>query len=179
MKLLSSPRVRRRLAYLGAVPLAAGAVALGAALAPGRKGVLQHFSHAPVQRVTVPRQVPLTDVERTGIDATLDRFVPGAIQRRAPRAAAAWTVSTRALRGGTTSRQWARGDVPVYPYPARGRWFHNWALQYSFRNRVGIELGLSPRRGAKVGAAAYEVDLKHVRGAWLVDSIYLRAIYPP
>jgi len=160
-----------------AVLLAAvGVVALVIELVPSKNGVAQHFTPGRVQQVTTQRQVPLTRVDRRQIDAVLDRFVTSAILRHHP--IGAWAVSTKGLRAGTTRRQWARGDVPVFPYPARGRHFRNWFTQFSFRKHVGIELGLSPRRGAKVGAAAYELELRRVRGAWRVDSVYLRAIYP-
>lgn len=129
-----------------------------------------------MQTVAHPRQVPLSQADRRAIDALLDRFVPSAVERRHP--AAAWPLVTPAMRAGTTLREWARGEVPVVAYPARGRRFHNWVLQYSYRDVVGLELGLEPRPGAKVGAAAFQVELKRRRGVWLVDSIYLRAIYP-
>lgn len=174
---MASPRIRRRLAYLGVVLLAAGVVALVIELVPGRNGVTQHFSPGQVQRVTTERQVPLTAADRRAIDRTLDRFVPAAVGRRNP--LAAWAFSTRRLRAGSTRRGWARGDVPVFPYPARGKRFHDWILQYSQPDLVGIELGVRPRKGAKVGAAAFDLELERVHGSWLVNAIYVRAIYPP
>jgi hypothetical protein len=176
MRLLSSPRFRRRLSYVGIVVLAAGIVALVIELVPSTKRSPGRFSPGRVERVTTQRQVPLTAADRRAIDAVLDRFVPAAIGRRHP--VRAWAVSTRRFHGGGTRREWAHGDVPVYPYPARGPRFHDWILQYSLPKVVGIELGLRPRRGAKVGAAAFEVELEHVHGRWLVNSIYLRTIYP-
>ena len=158
------------------VILAAGVVALVTQLVPSRNGVTQHFTSGRVQRVAPEHTVPLAPRDRRAIDAVLDRFVGGVVTRRSP--LAGWALATRRLRDDTTRREWARGDLPVYAYPARGPGFHDWVLDYSFRNSVGLELGLQPRRGAKVGNAAFEVDLKRVRGRWLVDSIYLRAIYP-
>ena len=176
LKLLSSPRRRRRLAYLGALVVAAGVVALVIELLPSRNGVTQHFTSGRVQRVGGEHTVPVSAAERRAIDAALDRFVGAVVARRDP--LAGWPLSTSRLRASSTRAEWARGDVPVYAYPARGRQFHEWVLDYSFPNRVGLELGVQPRRGAKVGNAAFDVDLKRVGGRWLVDSIYPRAIYP-
>jgi hypothetical protein len=177
LRLLSSPRFRRRLSYVGVVLLAAGIVALVIELIPSTTGGPEHFSPGAVQKVTTPRQVPLTPADRRAIDTVLDLFVPAAIGRRHP--LRAWPVSSPRLRAGVTRREWAHGGVPVVPYPAGGRRFHDWVLQYSFPKLVGIELGLRPRRGAKVGAAAFEVELERVHRRWLVNAIYLRAIYPP
>jgi hypothetical protein len=176
MRLLSSPRFRRRLSYVGMGLAVAGIVALVIELIPSTKRGPEHFSRGRVQKVTTERQVPLTPADRRAIDAVLDRFVAGAIARRHP--LQAWAVTSQRLRGDVTRREWAHGDVPVFPYPAGGTRFHDWILQYSFPRLVGIELGVRPRRGAKVGAAAFELELEHVHGRWLVNAIYLRAIYP-
>jgi hypothetical protein len=175
-KLLSSPRRRRRLAYLGAAVVVCGVVALVIELVPEKSGEAQHFTTGRVARLAPEHQVPLAAADRRAIDAVLDRFVGGVVTRRDP--LAGWAVATRRLRDDSTRRDWARGDVPVYAYPARGSRFHDWVVDYSFRNSVGLELGLEPRRRAKVGAAAFDVDLKRVDGRLPVDSIYPRAIYP-
>ena len=158
------------------VVAAAGVVGLVIELLPSRNGVTQHFTSGRVARVRAEHQVPLTARDRRAIDAVLDRFVSGVVTRRDP--LVGWALSTPHLRGNSTRAEWARGDVPVYEYPARGEQFHDWVLDYSFRNRVGLELGVRPRPGAKVGNAAFDVDLKRVGRRWLVDSIYPRAIYP-
>ena len=158
------------------VVVAAGVVALVIKLLPSRNGVTQHFTHGRVQRVRAERSVPLSAADKRAIDAVLDRFVGGVVARRNP--LAGWPLATSHLRADSTRAEWARGDVPVYAYPARGKQFHEWVLDYSFPNRVGLELGVEPRRSAKVGNAAFDVDLKRVGGRWLVDSIYPRAIYP-
>jgi hypothetical protein len=137
---------------------------------------VQRFTSGKVSRVGPEHQVPLSPRDRRAINAVLDRFVGGVVTRRDP--LAGWALATRRLRDDSTRAEWARGDVPVYAYPARGGQFHAWILDYSFRNSVGLELGVQPRRGAKIGNAAFEVDLKRIGGRWLVDSIYPRAIYP-
>ncbi|HYZ79327.1 MAG TPA: hypothetical protein VE596_18340 [Gaiellaceae bacterium] len=176
MKLLSSPRRRRRLTYVGMVVLAGGVVALVVELVPNKHGTVQHFTSGRIARIAPEHQVPLSGRDRRAINAVLDRFVGGVVTRRDP--LAGWAVATPRLRDDSTRAEWARGDVPVYAYPARGTQFHAWVLEYSFRNSVGLELGVQPRSGAKIGNAAFEVDLKRIDGRWLVDSIYVRTIYP-
>ena len=156
--------------------LVGGVVALVVELLPNKHGTVQHFTSGRISRVAPEHQVPLTARDRRAINAVLDRFVGSVVTRRDP--LAGWPLATRRLRDDSTRAEWARGDVPVYAYPARGPEFHEWVLDYSFRNSVGLELGVQPRRGAKIGNAAFEVDLKRIDGRWLVDSIYPRAIYP-
>ena len=114
--------------------------------------------------------------DRRAINATLDAFVPTAVERR--NVMVSYDLVTPALRGGMTRAQWASGDIPVYPFPARGRSFHYWTLDYAIRNEVAVDLFLQPRARAKVGPIAFSIDLKRVRGRWLVDSIYPTAIFP-
>src|SRR5207248_11010719 len=60
--------------------------------------------------------------DRQEINAVLDQFVRHAVLRNQPEKA--WGLVTSTLRGGTSRRDWARGNLPVYPYPAGGRTFH-------------------------------------------------------
>src|SRR5436853_5286807 len=68
----------------------------------------------------------LTAADRAAIDRTLDVFVPAAIARRHPERA--FAVVTPKLRQATTRAQWARGNLPVSPYPAVGKRFHGWTI---------------------------------------------------
>src|SRR5215218_10553689 len=72
-----------------------------------------------------PRVSP---ADRAAINATLDVFVNHAVKRKD--VAKSYDVVTPALRGGMTRAQWTKGSIPVYPYPAAGRRFHKWTIQY-------------------------------------------------
>jgi hypothetical protein len=117
--------------------------------------------------------------DRREINAVVDRFIRTAVRRDHP--AAAWNLVTPRVRAGTTRRDWARGNLPVYPYPARGRTFHGWQLSSVDRNDVTIDLTLQPARRVRkrVGAIAFAVELKRVRGRWLVDSFNPEATFAP
>ena len=178
MQLLpSSPRTRRRLLRLGLVALAAGVVALLIAFVPRGHTFGNHFSSAPAQTVAKRKAVPLTRADRREIDTALDRFVPPAVGRKHPIRARPYAASD--LLRGTTRRDWVRGDIPVPPYPVRQGQTHAYVVLYSFKDVAGLELGLHPRKGAKVGNAAFFVTMKRQHGRWLVASIALRAVYPP
>jgi len=173
----SSARMRRRLLRLGIVAAAAVVIALLIAFVPRGHTFGNHFSSAPAQTVAKQKQVPLTRADRREIDTVLDRFVPPALGRHDPIRARPYAASD--LLRDTTRRDWVTGDIPVPPYPVRRGQTHAYVVLYSFRNIAGLELGLHPKKGAKVGNAAFFVTMKRQHGRWLVASIALRAIYPP
>lgn len=117
----------------------------------------------------------LSRAERRAITRVLNRFVPAAVRRENP--LAAYGLVTPVLRTAATRAEWARGDIPVYPYPAAGRRFGAWRLEYVLRDKVGIELILLPRRGEKIGPIAFAVDLKRIRRRWLVDNFMPAATF--
>jgi hypothetical protein len=121
----------------------------------------------------------LAPSDRQAINRTLDIFVNHAVKRHNP--GAAYDVITPALKGGMTRAQWSRGDIGVYPYPAAGRQFHQWTIQYRTRDELSIELILSPtaRHRAKLGQILFNVYLHPAHGAWLVDSFMPGATFAP
>jgi hypothetical protein len=79
--------------------------------------------------------------------------------------------------------EWAKGDIPVYPYPAR-RQVEISRYVGSFKNDVLLDVLLQPRKGAKnVGPIAFQVEMKAVgsgaRRRWLVDSFVPSAAFAP
>ncbi len=176
VRLLSSARRRRRLLRLGIVAAFAVVVAGVVVLLPNYSGhTAQRFTSEPVQVVKTQRQVPVRPEDRRAIDALLDRFVPAAVDRRDP--ASAYSLATAALRAGTSRAAWANGDVPVFPLAVADSRFHDWSVEYSFRNEVNLELLVHGRKGSDLGGIAYSVDVKLVNGRWLVDSFVPRQEY--
>ena len=94
-------------------------------------GLRGERSRRPRRRAAKER---LSPADRAAINATLDVFVNHAVKRKD--VAKSYDVVTPELRGGMTRAQWSRGEIPVYPYPAAGRRFHEWTIQYR-----------TPRRG--------------------------------
>ena len=117
--------------------------------------------------------------DRAAINRVLDQFVVLALKRKDP--AAAWSLASRNLRAGSTRKDWARGEVPALPYPARGTKFHQWTLSYAEPKLVGIDLLVRPvaRLRKKVPAIMFEIDLRREGGRWRMDSIMPTATYAP
>jgi hypothetical protein len=168
---LGSPRLRRRLAW-GAT-LAALAVAAAGAVALLPRGERQPVSltatpdWAPVRQ---EQPVRLARADRRAINATLGRFVRDAVGRRD--LAAAWKLAGPAMRSQQNRAEWLSGNIPVFPYPVGALGLDAWKPLYSFRDRVGLDVLVQPRKGARVGAIALSVELRRGSRGWLVDQIY-------
>ena len=87
--------------------------------------------------LAVPAQARLAPADRAAINRTLDAFVATAVRRHD--VAASFDLVTPQERGGMTRAAWAKGDIPVYPYPARGASWHGWTLDYALPKEVAFE----------------------------------------
>jgi hypothetical protein len=116
----------------------------------------------------------LTRADRAAINQTLDTFVATAVKRND--VGASYDLVTPELRNGLSRAQWAKGDIPVYPYDARGTKFHGWTVSYVYGNEVGIVLMLRPRN-VRQDTFAFDVTVKRARGRWLVDSFIPAATF--
>ena len=125
------------------------------------------------------KEPKLSPADRAAINATLDVLVNHAVKRKD--IAKSYDVVTPAMRGGMTRAQWAKGSIPVYPYPAAGRRFHKWTIQYRTKDEVAIELILAPtaRYKRKLGQFLFHVYLQPSKGRWLVDSFMPGATFAP
>jgi hypothetical protein len=119
-----------------------------------------------------PRIAP---ADRGRISTLIDRFVIDGIARRAP--AVAYDLSTAALREGMTRKEWATGNIPVYPYSPRGAHFP-WTVSGIVGRTVRLSLLLQPS-SRKNGALAFNVDVVDRGGRWLVDGIEPVAAFTP
>jgi hypothetical protein len=87
----------------------------------------------------------LSPADRAAITRSIDVFVNHAVKRIDT--AAAYDVVAPEMRPGISRKQWTRGDIPAYPFPARGT-THPWNILYVTRDEVGLELQLNPREGS-------------------------------
>jgi hypothetical protein len=75
------------------------------------------------------------------------------------------------MREGFTKATWAKGDIPVVPYPAFGA---KWHLSYSFQREVDLQVALYPKPGKKLNPVVFDVTLqpcgKSGQSHWLVSS---------
>jgi hypothetical protein len=120
----------------------------------------------------------LSPADRAAITRSIDVFVNHAVKRTDT--GAAFDVVAPEMRPGINRKQWAHGDIPVYPFPARGT-THPWNILYVTRDEVGLELQLIPReRVTKQGPIIFHIYLRPVRGGrWLVDSFMPVATLAP
>jgi hypothetical protein len=109
----------------------------------------------------------LTAADRKAISASIDTFVNHAVKRQD--VGASYDVVAPELRGGMTRKEWAKGDIPAYPYPARGT-SHGWTILYVTRDEVAVDLILRPKPGVRIRGILFNVYLRPVHGKWLVDS---------
>jgi hypothetical protein len=119
----------------------------------------------------------LTRADRAAINRTLDRFITTAVARK--NVGASYTLATAHLRQGMTRAEWAKGDIPVYPFPVRGTRFHDWTLDTASANSVELDVLVQSPRRSRQGAVALTIDLKRMRGRWLVDQIVPTATFAP
>src|SRR5712691_330499 len=177
MLLVESPRLRRRLLRLAVVAIVCLVAVLVTILIPSTNGNQKStFSNEPVQRVVSERQVPVTPARRAQVNKLFDAFVPAAVERHDP--GAAYDLVTPTFRGGASRAAWRNGNLPVSFYQPRGHTFHGWTVDTSYRTSMSVQLYLQPRN-PRVGPVDYSVDLRRLRGRWLIDSLYQRATYAP
>ncbi|HEY8627563.1 MAG TPA: hypothetical protein VIL56_04565 [Gaiellaceae bacterium] len=171
--ILSSYRWRRRLVWAAVALVFVVALVLAILSLPkhGRR-FTETFRNEPSQVVVSDKPVPVTRAMRRQVNETLVRFVATAVMRKDP--VAAWDLSTRAMKRGTTRADWARGNLPVFPYPAIPAQARGWTVVSSVKDDLVADLVLQPPRGSKRGPVEFNVELKAVgKGParrWLVDS---------
>jgi hypothetical protein len=116
----------------------------------------------------------LTASERQQIDATLDLFVNHVVRRQ--NVDAGYDSVTPAFRLGMSRKEWDKGNLPGFPYPAAG---HGWIVTYRNGNQLGIEMVIQPQKGSGYGAGSFPMTMKRIHGRWLVDSMVPGAFFAP
>lgn len=177
--MFASPRRRRRLFWGAGLGVLAVAVVFAVKAMPGAKEQPpETFSNQQAYDVLAHEKlVKVKPRDRSAINRTLDRFVPAAVARRDP--AGAYAVSTPNLRSQATAKQWRTGDIPVHPFPARGRTFHGWTVNYAMRNHVNLDLLVMPDLKKELRPIAFTIDVEKVKGEWLVDAVLPIAVFAP
>ena len=118
----------------------------------------------------VAHSTRVSQAERRAIDATLDRFIPAALDRRSPETA--WRLAGPELKAGSSLREWRHGAGPVPYYPARGPTFHDWTTIDAGPGYVVFNLLVHPRRGAETSAWVFSGEVIRRGGRWLVNRLY-------
>jgi hypothetical protein len=174
MDLMGSPRARRRVAWIGGCLAAVGVIAGAIALLPKGTKQVDHLRPG-AQVVTVPDTVRMNAERRHMINDLLDVFVPAAVERRDPMRALPFV--THSFRSATSRDEWARGDLPVFPYHAKGNRFHNWTVNYSFAHEISVDVLMHPSAKETLGPQAYTAVFKQSGKRWLIDSFVTSASF--
>jgi hypothetical protein len=172
-RFFSSPRRRRRALKVGIV-LAVAALAATAGVFFSNTGQSNEtpFTKERVQVVAPPpKTVKLSKTDARNALLVAAEFVATAVLRN--HTERSYDLSDAAFHQGLTRDQWKTGDIPVAPYSRSDLDVVKWKLDYSYKNRVGLQVYLQPKPTAKVGGLAYNVELHEVgppkHRHWLVD----------
>jgi hypothetical protein len=173
VQLLASPRRRRRLAWSFVLTLAlAGVVAIAVFFWNTADWTATPVEDTPIRTEgeLVAKPIKMTPTVRREVRVTLDRFVEAAVLRK--RLEEGWRMSTPALRGSVTHRDWARGELPIQPYPWKGIRRLDLRFLYTDTRSVAVDVMLVPQDKANP-ILVYTADLTPVgngeRRRWLVD----------
>jgi hypothetical protein len=121
----------------------------------------------------------LTKQDRAEINKTIDMVVNYGAKRVDVGRSYDWV--TPDMRAGMTRKQWQTGDLPIYPFPAKGHTFHYWSLKWISDGTVGVELLLMPtlKNRFDVGPIIFDLYLKPSGKRWLLDGFMPMATLAP
>jgi hypothetical protein len=129
----------------------------------------------PAQALAAPRP-HLSPKEKRAANKVFDEFVQTAVRRHD--VMRAWDLVTPALKVATTRAEWAKGDLPVYPYNAAGA-HQQWRPSFVKGNDVLFDVLLHAPNPRKVGNIAFSVEMKKIGGKWKVESFIPVAMFSP
>ncbi len=123
----------------------------------------------PIQVYKEPVPAKLSKTDRALALDTALKFVNTAVARK--HVEDSYALAAPDLRGGLTRSQWARGEIPVIPYPATEARVR---VDYSFRNELGLTLLLVPTPASKLNPMSFNMDMTAsgtgLERHWLVSS---------
>lgn len=167
MRILKSPRWRRRLIRVAVVLVFIPLVYIGIRLSsPGKP---ENANGPEVPNYVQPKRSPFTAAEKSAVRPVLAQFIRYAVAREDP--ARAWDVAGPDLRAGFTQREWGTGNIPVVNYPAAHRGLGSWSyVKYSYTNTVGLEVFVFPKPGSGYSAMTADAEVVKDRdGRWQVN----------
>lgn len=168
-RLFSSPKLLRRVVWLGGVAVVGVGGAVLVLAFPGPKPApYSRLSTEKADLVEPERPVSFASHKHAVVHTAL-AFVRTAVRRR--NIAKSWDLVTPAMKQGHTRADWASGrDLPVIKYPAI---FARWHVAYSYADEVDLQVALFARP-EQINAQVFDVTLHPVRHGtrtrWLVDS---------
>jgi len=174
---LSSPRLRRRLAWGGAlVGVVTGIVVV--AVAVGNTGKSFDTPVDPNGKAwvsTEPQSVTLNAKDRRSVLKTTTRFVSTAVVRK--HLDSAWDLLGPEMKAGQTRKSFDTGNNNVVPFDAVG--IATWDVLYSYQDDVGLDVALVGSPKGNWAGKTFTIELKRYPDhptKWLVASWAPRGI---
>jgi hypothetical protein len=168
LRLLQSPRRRRRLAWGASIALfVAAGISAGVVFSNTGHSSATPFENRPAE-VFKLKDIPFSGETARDAGRTISQFVQTAVLRKD--LDAAWTLASPTLREGLTRAEWNRGKLPVVGYPAKAVENIGWRLDYAYRDDVVLDVMLTAKPGSGVGTGIFLIELKRPKDRWLVES---------
>ena len=154
---LSSPRFVKKLSWISAFVLFAGAIAFAIAYFgdSADKTDVRAATNEPAPIKNAPT-VPLDPKARS----VAGKFVVTAVTRQDLKTA--WGLTHPELKAGFSYKQWLTGNIPVVFYPAKSIAGASFKVEESHPNEVVLDLLILPRKGAVEGPQTFFIGLKAV-----------------
>ena len=180
MRFPESRRRRRRLTIAATLVVAAPLIFLGVHYST--PGSAENASGPYLNNDSFyrqPKHVPFDAQERRAVRKVLARFISTAVSRC--HVGESWDLAGPSLREGVSYRQWRQGEIPIVPYPAAKHGQGSWDLvNYSYRNKVGLEVLLFPKAGSGYSVATAQTEVVRARdGRWRVDYWMITKFHGP
>jgi hypothetical protein len=160
--------MRRRLIWMAGFLALAGVVAVLIVViknpppAPGEKTSPGGTLVKPDTRLAfAPRQEEILGLAQ--------QFVLTAVRRN--HVEDSWEMVCPEMRQGYTKETWAKGDIPVVPYPAQ---FAKWHLSYSYTREIDVQVALYAKPEKKLNPVVFDLTFQPcgdpAAKRWLVAS---------
>jgi hypothetical protein len=175
----ASRRRRRRLTWLAVLVAVSSTVASLIVWVHNTGTPLPNTPLRPGKVVVyrAPKSVALTHEQIVAAQVTTYRFLSTAVVRR--HVGDSYALMAPALRAGYTKERWAKGEIPVVPYPVDLKRVA-YRIDYSYgpsppdgQARVGMEISMHPKQGSALPAMVFSIELESAgtgaRKHWVVS----------
>ncbi len=168
MSFLSSARMRRRLLWAGGFVLVAGLVA-GLIVAFPHPGKRAGEATSPGGDVVVPEKAKAFSPRAGEVLGVAQQFVLTAVARK--HLETSYDLVCPEMKQGFTRERWAKGNIPVVPYPV---FLGKWRLSYSLASEVDVQVALFAKPKQKIRPVVFDLTVQPCGKAkgkrWLVAS---------
>jgi hypothetical protein len=159
--------MRRRLIWGGLFLAVAGVVAGLIVLFPSPKPLEAEKMTTIEGDVVKQEKAKPFNPRKNEILHVAQQFVWTAVRRH--HTADSWDLVCPSLKQGYTRASWAKGDIPVVPFPVA---FGRWRVGYSLESEVDLQVALFPPKSSTQKATVFDLTLEpcNAKGPnhWLV-----------